>query len=144
VVEILTGVPIFAGLDDDALALLLSEARRIECSADELIVREGESSNEMFVIAEGTARIWKRFGTLRQVELAEIGKKDFFGEMCILETLPRAATVQATGSCTVAGIKSSAFYRLYRARPEQHGILILNLARDLSRRIRALHERFVI
>lgn len=141
--EILTGVPIFAGLDDEALALLMDNARQLSCPAGDVIVREGESSNEMFVIAEGSVRIWKRFGTPEQVELGLLAKKDFFGEMCILETLPRAATVQAVVDCELVGLKSMAFYRLHRARPDQHGILVLNLARDLSRRIRALHEKFV-
>lgn len=141
---IVTGVPIFAGLDEPALALLMGSSWQRTCAPDEVIVREGDSSNEMFVIAEGSVRVWKHFGTPQQVELDVLGEKDFFGEMCILETLPRAATVQSVGDCTLVGLKSSAFYRLYCARPEQHGILIMNLARDLSRRIRALHVRFVV
>jgi CRP/FNR family cyclic AMP-dependent transcriptional regulator len=142
--KFLEGVPIFAGLDEGALELLLAGARRIEAEQGELIVREGESSNEMFVIGEGEVRVWKHYGTPEQAELAIMGKKDFFGEMCMLETLPRAATVEALTACTLVGVKSSAFYRLYQARPDQHAILILNLARDLSRRIRALHRRFVV
>jgi CRP-like cAMP-binding protein len=131
-------------LDDGALELLLAGARCIESEQGELIVREGDSSNEMFVIGEGEVRVWKHYGTAEQVELAIMGRKDFFGEMCMLETLPRAATVEALTACTCVGVKSSAFYRLYQARPDQHAILILNLARDLSRRIRALHRRFVV
>jgi CRP/FNR family cyclic AMP-dependent transcriptional regulator len=142
--KFLEGVPIFAGLDEGALELLLAGARRIETEQGELIVREGDSSNEMFVIGEGEVRVWKHYGTAEQVELAIMARKDFFGEMCMLETLPRAATVEALTPCTLVGVKSSAFYRLYQARPEQHAILILNLARDLSRRIRALHRRFVV
>lgn len=140
----LEGVPIFAGLDQRALDLLLANSRRIDAEPGELIVHEGDSSNEMFVIGEGEVRVWKHHGTPEQVEIAVMGQKDFFGEMCMLETLPRAATVEALSHCTLVGIKSSAFYRLYQARPEQHAILILNLARDLSRRIRALHQRFVV
>jgi len=140
----LEGVPIFAGLDQGALDLLLANSRRIDAETGELIVHEGDSSNEMFVIGEGEVRVWKHHGTPEQVEIAVMGQKDFFGEMCMLETLPRAATVEALSRCILVGIKSSAFYRLYQARPDQHAILILNLARDLSRRIRALHQRFVV
>jgi CRP/FNR family cyclic AMP-dependent transcriptional regulator len=142
--KFLEGVPIFAGLDVGALELLLANSRRVEMAQGELLVREGDSSNEMFVIGEGEVRVWKHYGTPEQVELAIMGPKDFFGEMCMLETLPRAATVEALTPCVCVGVKSSAFYRLYQARPEQHAILILNLARDLSRRIRALHRRFVV
>jgi CRP-like cAMP-binding protein len=142
--EVLEGVPIFAGLDEEALEVLLAGARRAEAQPGEIIVREGDSSNEMFVIGEGKVRVWKHHGTPEQAELAVLERKDFFGEMCMLETLPRAATVEALTACQFVIVKSSAFYRLYQARPDQHAILILNLARDLSRRIRALHRRFAV
>ena len=142
--KFLEGVPIFAGLDQRALDLLLANSRRIDAEPGELIVHEGDSSNEMFVIGEGKVRVWKHHGTPEQAELAVLERKDFFGEMCMLETLPRAATVEALTACQFVIVKSSAFYRLYQARPDQHAILILNLARDLSRRIRALHQRFVV
>jgi CRP-like cAMP-binding protein len=60
--------------------------------------------------------------------------------MCILETLPRAATVRAFEATSLDALSSMAFYELYRAMPEQYSILVLNIARDLSRRLRRLDE----
>ena len=74
--------------------------------------------------------------------MAVLGPGEFFGEMCILETLPRAATGKSAGPATVVSVASTAFYHLFEKMPKQHSILLLNLARDLSRRLRHLDEVF--
>ena len=87
-------------------------------------------------------RIIKNFETPDAVTLAVLGAGQFFGEMCILETLPRAATGQAAGETTVVQVAAMAFDQLYKKMPGQHSILMLNIARDLSRRLRHLDEVF--
>lgn len=135
-------MPIFAGLDDKALEIFLDHAEKITVPDGGLIAREGESNHCMFLIEAGSVRIVKNINTPNSVLLAVLGPGEFFGEMCILETLPRAATAQASGPATVVSVASSAFYHLYQKRPEQHSILLLNIARDLSRRLRHLDEIF--
>jgi CRP-like cAMP-binding protein len=135
-------VTIFAGLDDSSLSLLMARARPVTVPADGVIVREGEPGNQLYLIVSGSVRICKRFGQPDQVELAQLSAGDFFGEMCILETLPRAATVQSVSQTTLYSLPSLAFYDLFRANPEQYSILILNIARDVSRRLRRLDEIF--
>ncbi len=138
----LVNVPIFAGLDEAAIQLLLEHATESSYSAGAVIVREGDTSNRCFVIAEGTVRVCRRFGQADALELAQLGPGEFFGEMCILETLPRAATVQTISDTTVVSLSSMAFYQLYEKLPAQYSILILNMARDLSRRLRHLDDVF--
>jgi len=84
----------------------------------------------------------KNFGTPDPVTLAVLGPGEFFGEMCILDLLPRCATVKAAGHATVVSVAASAFYHLYEKLPRQHSVLLLNIARDLSRRLRHLDEVF--
>ena len=138
----LRNVTIFAGLDDDALSLLMARVRQTTVPAGGVIVREGEPGNQLYLIVSGAVRICKRFDRPDQIELALLKAGDFFGEMCILETLPRAATVQATSETTLYALPSLAFYDLFQANPEQYSILILNIARDVSRRLRRLDEIF--
>jgi CRP/FNR family cyclic AMP-dependent transcriptional regulator len=140
--HLLCSVPIFAGLDDKAMAIFLEHAKKTTAADGEVIAREGETNHFMYLIEAGQVRIIKHFNTPNAVTLAVLGPGEFFGEMCILETLPRSATGQAAGPTTVVGVSSSAFYHLYQKMPEQHSILILNIARDLSRRLRHLDEVF--
>jgi CRP-like cAMP-binding protein len=135
-------VPIFAGLNDAALSLLWDRAKEVKAPAGEVVVREGEAGNRLFVVGEGQVRVCKNFGKPDEVELAKLGPSNFFGEMCILETLPRSATVQAVTDTTLYSLTSLAFYHLYEAVPAQHSILVLNIARDVSRRLRHLDEVF--
>ena len=138
------GVPIFAGLTDEALALLFKKAEGGAVGKGDLVVREGEVGSKMFVIRSGAVRVVKHLGTDDEVLLARLGPKDFFGEMCILETLPRAASVQAMEQTELVALPSTAFYHLYQGLPDQYSILVLNIARDLSRRLRKLDEAYAV
>ena len=138
----LAGVPIFAGMKEDALAVLLKRADRLAAAEGDLIVREGEPGSKFYLIKSGAVRVVKRFGTPDEVLLARLAARDFFGEMCILETLPRAASVQAMEASELVVLPSTAFYHLYQAQPDQYSILVLNIARDLSRRLRRLDEAY--
>src|SRR5438105_6254068 len=91
----LHNIHILAGLDEDALHLLWERASESKAEAGSIVVREGEAGNRFFLVAEGLVRVCRHFGKPDEIELARFGPGDFFGEMCILETLPRSATVQA-------------------------------------------------
>jgi CRP-like cAMP-binding protein len=142
VINLLKSVPIFAGLEDEALELLLEHTHAQKFAEGRVIVHEGESSNILFIIGSGSVRLFKNFGKPDQIQLGSLGAKDFFGESCILDTLPRLATVQSASQTTVFSVSSMAFYRLFEKMPAQHSILLLNIARDLSRRLRVLDEKF--
>lgn len=140
--RMITSVSIFAGMEDDALDILLSQAVKSEILSGHVIVREGDEGNRLFLIETGMVRVCKRYEEPDEVEFAVLSDGDFFGEMCILETLPRSATVQALTDTTLFSFSSMAFLRLYETLPKQYGILLLNIGRDLSRRIRHLDEIF--
>src|SRR2546426_10389828 len=140
--DALKNVTIFADLDEPARTLLREHAERITVSAGGVVVREGEPGNQFYLIASGAVRVCKRFDRSDEVELARLKAGDFFGEMCILETLPRSATVQAVNDPGLFALTPTAFQDLFEAMPAQYSILLLNMARDLSRRLRRLDEIF--
>jgi len=135
-------VAIFAGLNEAAIQLLIDESEETAAPAGSVIVSEGETGHQMYVIASGMVRVCKRFDRSDEVELARLRAGNFFGEMCILETLPRAATVQAVPDTQLYMLSSETFHHLFRQMPDQYGILLLNIARDLSRRLRHLDELY--
>jgi CRP-like cAMP-binding protein len=138
----LQNVPIFAGLDEAALDLLWQRAAEQQVQVGHVIVREGDSGNRFYLIGKGKVRVCKQLGQPGEVELATFGPSDFFGEMCILETLPRCASVQAMEEAIVYSLNSLTFHHLYEIMPRQYSILLLNIARDLSRRLRHVDEIF--
>jgi CRP/FNR family transcriptional regulator, cyclic AMP receptor protein len=135
-------IPIFEGLDKETLNYLWEQVEKTDVPAGTVVVREGEPGNRLYLIAAGFVRVCKRFDQPDEVELAGLTEGDFFGEMCVLETLPRAATVQAVTEVVLYSLSSAFFSNLQSKNPAQYSILLLNIARDLSRRLRALDEAF--
>ena len=67
---------------------------------------------------------------------------DCFGEMEILDVMPAAASVRALDPVTVAAIDNQALHRMYGLDPRLFALFMMNLARDLSRLLRRMDERF--
>ena len=131
-----------AGLDDEAIQYLSSMAREEHHLAGSVIIGEGEQGNRMFFVSQGTVAVVKGLSSGSPVTLAKLGPGQFFGEMSLVECVSRSASVVAEDEVTVCSLKGTDFHRLYRHRPDQYGIVMLNLARDLARRLRALDEKF--
>ncbi len=133
--------PLLAGLDDDSLKFLAENSADIHFSKGSVIFREGDFGKEMFFIMSGAVDVIVRYERPNQLKLAEITANGFFGEMCLLETLPRSATLIANKTCRLVRVSSLTLLKLYENDPKQYSLLMLNIARDLSRRIRQLNAR---
>jgi len=135
-------LPVLAGVDEPALQFLGGMAAEGSFAAGTVIVREGEPGDRIFFVREGRVQVVKEKAGEAAVQLAEFGPGDFFGEMSLVESVVRSASVVALEPTRVFTLKSTDFYKLYRQRPEQYGIVMLNVARDLARRLRRLDEHF--
>jgi CRP-like cAMP-binding protein len=135
-------VPVFTGLNDAAFGLLAARVRELKLAAGSLVVREGEPGNHFYVIDSGTVRVCKNLGSADEVELARLGLGQSFGEMSIVEPVARSATVQTLSAVVLLRLSSLDFLELYQAMPAQYSLLLLNIARELSRRLRRLDAVF--
>lgn len=136
-------IHIFAGLKPETLTFLEELAEAVSCPEGQVIVREGELSNAFYVLEEGSVEIVKHLGSPKPVVLAVLEAGDFFGEMSFLECRPRSASVRCQKTARLHLIRSTDLLRLFHHDPGQYAIIILNVARDLSRRLHALDEAFV-
>jgi CRP/FNR family transcriptional regulator, cyclic AMP receptor protein len=131
-------LPVMAGLDEAAAQFLQDLSVEEEYPAGGVIVREGERGDRAYFVRTGRVRVVKE----PAVQLAEFGPGDFFGEMSLVESAVRSASVIAIEPTRVSALRGMDFYKLYRQRPDQYGIVMLNIARDLARRLRHLGETF--
>src|SRR5262245_25167727 len=92
----------------------------------------------MFVIRRGSVRVFKA-SPRGEVELAVLTKGDFFGEMSVLEGLPRDASAQAVGEAEVLVMTAGALLVRLRRDPT----FAFELLRRLSGRVRSLNARLV-
>jgi CRP/FNR family transcriptional regulator, cyclic AMP receptor protein len=140
--EFLQSIPIFAGLRPDAVSEIANAVDEAEFRAGDIIVNEGEPGNRMFIIHTGRVEVVKHLGEGHETTLATFGPKDFLGEMSIIECVARAASLRALDDSFLFSLKGTDLYHLFRRYPDQYAIVILNIARDLSRRLRAIDEMF--
>jgi CRP/FNR family transcriptional regulator, cyclic AMP receptor protein len=126
---------LFGGLlpeEIEAIRPLMSGA---SYASGELIMREGEPNDRIHFILDGEVEILKG-----GVQLARLGEGDTFGEMEFLDVMPAAATVRALSPATVAAISNHALHELSKASMRAFAMLVMNLARDLSRRLRRMDD----
>ncbi len=108
-----------------------SARHAVDCAAGDAIFSEGELGTEMFIIQRGQVEILRRVGDEdRQVAVLERG--DFFGEMALLEDLPRSATARALTDAGLLRIDGATFDQMLRDNPE----IAVRMMRKLSRRLR--------
>ena len=111
----------------------------IQTFADgEIVVREGEETREMFVIRKGEIEVVKLVGG-HEVLLAVLQRGAIFGEMALLEGLPRSATARARGATSLVVLRPGSLLLQIRRDPT----FAFELLQQMSRRIRELNDKLV-
>lgn len=134
--EALREIGLFGALSDDVLAYLTSTLPVMVVHAGEHIFREGDQAREMYVVLSGEAEVIKRGKRGGETRVALLGPGDWFGEMSILDIQPRSASVTAVAPTRLLVMNSEALDGLYRRDLKAYSLIVLNVARELSRRLR--------
>ena len=111
-VEILRHCAFLRGLSDRILGELAATAEMQREVAGNTIVTQGESGSKMYFIISGTARVHHG-----EVVLADIGAGDVFGELAVLDSEKRSASVTTQSDCMLLNIERDAFYRALSSDP---------------------------
>jgi CRP/FNR family cyclic AMP-dependent transcriptional regulator len=134
--ELLTAVPLFAGLTRSHLRHVAKLAEVVRFAEGRPIVQRGAKGSSFYVLAEGTANVRK--GPSGRT-VASLGPGAFFGELALLDGRPRSASVVATSAVTAIRIERSAFIALIRKEP----VIGLRVMEGLTQRIRLLERTTV-
>ena len=151
----LTGNSLFGGLSDDQLAEVRTFLKSASYKKDELLLIQGKPNNTLFFIVSGSVAIVKHTDEsqqpssqespdVRDQEIARLGDGDTFGEMELIDIQPCAASVKALTATEVLTFTNRDLYLLSKSSPKTHTMIIMNLAREISRRLRNADEQLVV
>lgn len=132
--ERLRQIPLFAELDDEALALVASLFSEVEAPAGQVIVEHGHVGSGMFLLEEGTVAVELPTGPI------ELGPGEFFGELAILsDELTRTARVRTVTPIRALVIGRPDFVKLVQAEPQIAVAMLPVLAKRLAASDERLH-----
>ena len=130
-----------AGLSAAECEVLRSVLVRKTYGKGEIVVREGDHGRELFIIARGTASVKiKLSGDGRENRLATFSAGTVFGEVALLDRQPRSATVEADQELVCYLLTEKVFDELTKEHATIAIKLLVNLGRELSRRLRGANR----
>jgi CRP-like cAMP-binding protein len=135
-VEELSRLAIFGGLGPSVLADWALSLPIATLSDGDLVFEEGDLAHELYVVLAGQLHLVKRSRRGALLRVGEFLPGQVVGELSFLDLQPRSATVRAHGASTVLRVSGESMNALYRADIKAYALVVLNLARELTRRLR--------
>jgi CRP-like cAMP-binding protein len=137
---LLHNMPTFGGIRDDILQFILDACPSVSVPKGKFFFRERDAANSMFVLEQGKVAILKDWKG-REYLLHELKTGDCFGEMSLIDLMPRSASVLATEDSSAIEISSNTLYQVYEKDLQQLALIYMNMGREISRRLRETDER---
>jgi CRP-like cAMP-binding protein len=127
---------LFGGLTEEQIENILPLMEQEHFEPEFKIISEGTPNDKIYFIIEGTVSVIKG-----DVDIARLGEGEEFGEMEVLDVMPAVATIQALTHVTVMSISNRTLREMYKIDIKAFSLVLMNLARDLSRRLRKADEK---
>ena len=124
--ELLAGCPLFKGIDAEGLAKLAALSTPVDFPAGHVIARQGEIGTGFFVIVSGEVRVVRDGAVVARL----------FGELSVLDRMPRNATVAADVETSCLALASWDFEKVLLEEPA----LTLAILRGVATRLREVTE----
>lgn len=125
-------VPLFEGLDDATLRGIANLAEIRDLKTGQVLLRQGETGDEFFVIQKGSLRLSARADG-SELTLGVLGPGEYLGEMSLIDQFPRSATAVALEGTSVLALGRAAFCSLVVEKPDLAQALLKGLARRLRK-----------
>lgn len=134
--EFLAGIAIFGGLEDKTLDRVIALLKEEQLPAGAAVCREGEPGRSMYVIRSGEVVVCRQGASGKTIKVVRLGAGEFFGEMTLIDIQPRSATVVVDKPAAVYSLTNRDLYTLYREDITGYVMVLQNICRQLSRRLR--------
>ena len=134
--DVLSGLPLFAALDDDADAALRGAMRHEHFSRGDVIFDEGDQGDKLYAVIEGKVKLARTAPDGRENLQAVLGPGEMFGELSLFDPKPRTAGAVAVTDSTLASLAHAALRPWITGRPD----VAVELLRALAQRLRRTND----
>jgi CRP-like cAMP-binding protein len=115
IIGFLRSVPFFSQSPDELLANIAESSRNLAFAPGDVIIRQGEKGDSFFVITEGSALVVREDEAGNEIRIATLTTGDCFGEVALVESVPRTATVKASSKGSTLALNRRDFMKAAEA-----------------------------
>jgi signal transduction histidine kinase len=131
---------LFEGIESDLLDKISPDVRVVQLGEGEIIFREGDPGDLLYLVGKGSVKISKSGRGGQQETLGFIQSGNFFGEMALLDGEPRSAMATAAEPTVLGAVNETTFQHILELAPSR---LHMNFLRSVSERLRAVNSHFI-
>lgn len=122
-------------LSDDAIRWLLKQGKLLRYEPNETIFSPGDSADGFFVVLQGSVDFYKEGVFIKKHEQGEQ-----LGAPSMVALQPRSGTAKAHEQSIVLYLSSDNFFQLHETLPTDFGIILLNLTREIARKLKIVSQ----
>jgi serine/threonine protein phosphatase PrpC/CRP-like cAMP-binding protein len=111
--DVILKMPLFARLNERELLRVMQVAEVLAFEPGQIVVREGDRGDELFIVLTGSVQIARG-----ETVLLDVGTGDHFGEMALIRAMPRSATVTAMEHAELIALRRTDFFEILRKEHE--------------------------
>lgn len=130
---VVLAAPLFADMDSEESKALFESMVPVELTRGDVLFREGEPGDRLYVIAQGKIKLGRRSSDGRENLLSILGPGEMFGELSLFDPGPRTATASSVSDALVYELRHQALVQWIAAHPNVATTLLGALARRLRR-----------
>lgn len=134
-------IAIFGGLEEHALRRLIDMMGEHHFQPEQEVCKQGDSGRAMFLVRAGEVMVCRDNEAGHRVKVVRMGPGEFFGEMTLIDIQKRSATVVVQQPSLLYSLSNRDLYTLYTEDVPGYVMVLQNLCRELSRRLRATNAR---
>jgi CRP-like cAMP-binding protein len=139
--EFLPSIALFGGLEPPTLQRIIGMLTIQELAPGVEVCRQGDAGRSMFIVRSGEAIVYRDKSTGKRAKLIRMGAGEFFGEMTLIDIMKRSATVVIEKPTVLLSLGNKELYRLYNEDVAGYVMVLQNLCRELSRRLRTTNQK---
>jgi len=136
IIDFLIGIPLFDDLSAGELKTVAKHMNFIEVKKDDVIFNEGDKGSYMCFVVDGILDVIKQTESQGRVVISSLSRGRSIGEMSVIDSFPRSATVRARTQATMLVLTRDAFDLILTTHTQLGIKLLKSLARLLSMNLR--------